>query len=214
MFMNTSDNIKKQFQHLGPEFMNELEEQAVFVKVQAKAELIKEGDHVRYVPFLVNGLVKVFTINNEGKELLYYFLRPNQVCIMTVSAIFRDSVSKVYAHADEDSEIMMFPVSTILAWIIKYPKINSIFYKEYEDKYLSMMEMVNQAVFHRLDKRILEYIAQKARMNHSDTVKISYKEIANNLGTAREVVSRLLKKFENEGVVIQNSQGIRIIDKK
>lgn len=212
--MNTSDAIKKQFQHLGPEFMSELEEQAIFVKAEAKTELIKERDHIRYVPFLVNGLVKVFTVNDEGKELLYYFLRPNQVCIMTVSAIFRDSISKVYAHAEEDSEIMMFPVSTILNWIIRYPKINSIFYKEYEDRYISMMEMVNQAVFHRLDKRILEYIGQKIRMGNSDTIKISHKEIANNLGTAREVVTRLLKKFENEGIIVQSSQGIRIIGKK
>jgi CRP/FNR family transcriptional regulator len=109
---------------------------------------------------------------------------------------------------------MMFPVSTILNWIIRYPKINSIFYKEYEDRYISMMEMVNQAVFHRLDKRILEYIGQKIRMGNSDTIKISHKEIANNLGTAREVVTRLLKKFENEGIIVQSSQGIRIIGKK
>jgi CRP/FNR family transcriptional regulator len=162
------------------------------------------------VPFLIKGSIRVFTLN-DGRELIYYYLRANDSCLMTFSSIFTDYVSRVYAVAEEDSEVMLIPVSVIHEWLIKFPQINRLFYSEYEKRFADVMNMVNDAVFHKLDKRVLNYVKQQIFFTGNNPIKITHKEIANNLGTSREVVSRVLKKIENEGEIMQTKEGIKIL---
>lgn len=208
--MGNADLIKKQFGFLGVDFLSELNEHSMIIDASAKTELMREGQNVKFIPILLKGLVKVYAMNDD-RELLYYFIRPQESCIMSFSTIFKDGISKIFASAEEDSEILLIPSAQILRWVIKYPKINKIFFNEYELRYTAMMEMVNQAVFYRLDKRILEYLQNRSEITGKNPLKISHKDIANDLGTAREVVSRILKKFENEGLIRQVSSTIEII---
>jgi len=204
--------IKNKFKNFDEEFYNELAENSVLTTVESKQELIREGQKVNYIPILVNGIVKVFSLN-DGKELLYYYIEPSESCIMTFSSIFTDRLSKIYAITEEKSEILLLPVSQFLTWLIKYPKLNQIFFMEYDLRYKIMMDTISQVVFQRLDKRIFEYLGQRIKRNGNPVLKISHKKIADDLGTAREVVSRILKKFEKEGLIVQSSLGIEIIGK-
>jgi len=204
--------IKNKFKNFDEEFYSELAENSVLTTVESKQELIREGQKVNYIPILVSGIVKVFSLN-DGKELLYYYIEPSESCIMTFSSIFTDRVSKIYAITEEKSEILLLPVSQFPAWLIKYPKLNQIFFMEYDLRYKIMMDTISQVVFQRLDKRIFEYLDQRIKRQGSPALKISHKKIADDLGTAREVVSRILKKFEREGLISQSSLGIEIINK-
>ncbi|SDM30088.1 Crp/Fnr family transcriptional regulator [Chryseobacterium taihuense] len=130
---------------------------------------------------------------------------------MTFSSIFSDYISRIYAVAEEDSEVLLLPVSIVHEWLIKFPQINRLFYGEYEKRFVDVMNMVNDVVFHKLDKRILNYIKQQISISGNNPVKLTHKEIANNLGTSREVVSRVLKKVENEGEIIQTKEGIKVL---
>lgn len=202
----------KMFEFLGDDFVDEFKDSTLFMEFPSKTELIKEGQFVKYIPIVLEGLVKVFTISDD-KELLYYFIKSEQSCIMSFSCIFKDGISRVNAIAEEDTKIALIPTPQILKWIVTYPKINTVFYEQYEFRYTSMMEMVNQAIFHRLDKRLLEYLKTRTSATGKKIIKRSHKDIANDLGTAREVISRLLKKFENEGLISQNGDGIEVSDK-
>lgn len=204
--------IKKKFKNFDEEFYNDLAEHSVLTTVESKQELIREGQKVNYIPILVSGIVKVFSLN-DGKELLYYYIEPSESCIMTFSSIFSDRLSKIYAISEEKSEVLLLPVSQFLTWLIKYPKLNQIFFMEYDLRYKIMMDTISQVVFQRLDKRIFEYLDQRIKRQGSPALKISHKKIADDLGTAREVVSRILKKFEREGLISQSSLGIEIINK-
>ena len=204
--------IKKKFKSFDEEFYSELEEHSILTTVESKQELIREGQKVNYIPILVSGIVKVFSLN-DGKELLYYYIEPSESCIMTFSSIFSDRLSKIYAISEEKSEVLLLPVSQFLTWLIKYPKLNQIFFMEYDLRYKIMMDTISQVVFQRLDKRIFEYLDQRIKRQGSPSLKISHKKIADDLGTAREVVSRILKKFEKEGLISQSSLGIEIINK-
>lgn len=95
-------------------------------------------------------------------------------------------------------------------WLIRFPEINRVFYYEYDKRFSDVMNMVNDAVFHRLDKRVLNYIKQQISATGNNPLKVTHREIANSLGTSREVVSRVLKKIENEGEIIQTKEGIKI----
>lgn len=204
--------IKNKFKNFDEEFYSELAENSVLTTVESKQELIREGQKVNYIPILVSGIVKVFSLN-DGKELLYYYIEPSESCIMTFSSIFSDRLSKIYAISEEKSEVLLLPVSQFLTWLIKYPKLNQIFFMEYDLRYKIMMDTISQVVFQRLDKRIFEYLDQRIKRQGGSALKISHKKIADDLGTAREVVSRILKKFEREGLISQSSLGIEIINK-
>ncbi|MDR6922036.1 Crp/Fnr family transcriptional regulator [Chryseobacterium sp. 2987] len=177
--------------------------------IKSKTEIIREGQKNKYVPFLIKGSIKVFTLN-DGRELIYYYIRPNDSCLMTFSSIFTDYVSRVYAIAEEDSEALLIPVSVIHDWLIQFPEINKLFYREYDRRFSEVMSMVNEAVFHRLDRRVLNYIKQQISLTGNNPIKITHREIASSLGTSREVVSRVLKKIESDGEIVQAKEGIKV----
>jgi len=208
--MMNNEFMLNKFGYLGKDFSVELQKHAVVTEVKAKTEIIREGQKNKYVPFLVKGSIKVYALN-DGRELIYYYIRANDSCLMTFSSIFSDCISKIYAVSEEHSEVILVPVSVVLDWLIKYPQINRLFYHEYDKRFSDVMNMVNEAVFHKLDKRILSYIKQQISITGNNPIKLTHKEIANNLGTSREVVSRVLKKVENEGEIIQTKEGIRIL---
>ncbi|KYH04494.1 MULTISPECIES: Crp/Fnr family transcriptional regulator [Chryseobacterium] len=197
------------FGFLGAEFLSELEKHAVAIDIKAKTEIIREGQKNKFVPFLIKGSIKVFTLN-DGRELIYYYIKPKDSCLMTFSSILTDYISRVYAVAEEDSEAILIPVSIMHEWLTRFPEINKLFYHEYDRRFSEVMNMVNDAVFHRLDKRVLNYIKQQISSTGNNPIKITHREIANSLGTSREVVSRVLKKIESEGEIVQTKEGIKV----
>ncbi|MDV3908077.1 Crp/Fnr family transcriptional regulator [Elizabethkingia anophelis] len=202
--------VHQKFGFLGDDFSNELRKHAVMVSIKAKTEIIREGQKNKYVPFLIKGSIKVFTLN-DGRELVYYYVKPYDSCLMTFSSIFRDYISRVYAVAEEDSEALLIPVSVVRDWLINFPEINKLFYGEYDRCFSEVMNMINEAIFHRLDKRVFNYIKHQISLTGKNPIKITHREIANKLGTSREVVSRVLKKIENEGEIIQTKDGIKLL---
>ncbi|ROI00821.1 Crp/Fnr family transcriptional regulator [Chryseobacterium daecheongense] len=201
--------ILNKFGFLGSDFSSEMQKHAVVDTIKAKTEIIREGQKVRYIPFLIKGSIKVYTLN-DGRELIYYYVRPDDSCLMTFASIFGDYTSKVYAVTEEDSEVLLIPVSVLHHWLIRFPEINKIFYYEYDKRFTDVMNMVNEAVFHKLDRRILSYVKQQISITGHNPIKLTHREIANNLGTSREVVSRVLKKMENEGEILQTKEGLKI----
>lgn len=202
--------ILNKFGFLGTDFSTELQKHGIITNIKAKTEIVRDGQKNKYVPFVIKGSVKVFSLN-DGRELIYYYIRPNDSCLMTFSSIFTDYISRVYAVAEEESEILLVPVSVVHEWLIRFPEINRIFYHEYDKRFSDVMNMVNEAVFHRLDRRVLSYIKQQISITGNNPIKLTHREIANNLGTSREVVSRVLKKIENEGEITQTKEGIKIL---
>jgi len=201
--------ILDKFGFLGNDFSTELKKHAILTDIKAKTEIIREGQKNKFVPFLIKGSIRVFSLN-DGRELIYYYIRPNDSCLMTFSSIFSDYTSRIYAVAEEDSEVILIPVSVVHEWLIKFPQINRLFYGEYEKRFVDVMNMVNDAVFHKLDKRVLNYIRQQISVTGNNPIKLTHREIANHLGTSREVISRVLKKVENEGELTQTKEGIKI----
>lgn len=201
--------IIQKFGFLGNDFLDEFQKHAVFADIKSKTEIVREGQKNKYVPFLIKGSIKVFTLN-DGRELIYYYIKESDSCLMTFSSIFTDYISRVYAVAEEDSEALLVPVSVMHDWLLKFPEINKLFYREYDKRFSEVMSMVNDAVFHRLDKRVLNYIKQQISITGSNPIKITHREIANNLGTSREVVSRVLKKIESDGEILQTKEGIKV----
>lgn len=121
-----------------------------------------------------------------------------------------NQVSKIFAVTEEDTKVLLLPAEKVSKWILKYPNFNKLFYAQYDLRYMEMIDSIHQLMHQKLDQRIHEYLLEKKNVTGKNPLKITHKEIANDLGTAREVVSRIMKKLEGDKKIIQHHDSIEI----
>jgi CRP/FNR family transcriptional regulator len=187
--------------------LEEINRSSVLKTIPENTEILREGQYVKVIPLVVSGLIKVFT-RYEDKELLLYYIKPNESCIMSFSAGLKNQPSIIYAVTEEDTTAILLPVDKVSQWIEQFPDINTLFFNQFNLRYTDLIDTVNHLIFDQLDKRLFDYLVKKVALTHAGYLKISHRQIAGELGTAREVISRLMKKLENEGKVKQKSNNI------
>ncbi len=202
-------DLEKKFKFLGKELIAEIMANSEIKVFPARTELIREGQFVKIIPIVLSGLVKVFT-QFEEKELLLYYIKPDQSCIMSFSSCINNNESKIFAITEEESTILLIPVDKIANWILQFPSINKLFYQQYDLRYSELIDTINHLNYYKLDKRLWDYLLEKVSVTGKNPIKISHKEIANDLGTAREVISRLIKKLEKQNLLTQFHDNIQI----
>ena len=129
---------------------------------------------------------------------------------MSFSSCINNDKSKIFAITEEESSVLLIPSDKIAKWVIKFPTINMLFYQQYDLRYSEMIDTIHQMLYYKLDKRLLDYLSEKIKVTGKNPIKISHKEIANDLWTAREVVSRLVKKFEKQNILKQYHDSIEL----
>jgi CRP/FNR family transcriptional regulator len=207
---NHQDLIQNKMGFLGKELIEIIIEKAIVKEIPAGAEILHEGQYVNYVPILLSGLLKVYT-RQEDKELLLYYIQPFESCVMSFIAGLRHEKSRVYAIGVEDSTLLLLPSDQLSNWIYAYPRLNLLYYQQFDLRYSELIETINHLLFDKLDKRICVFLKDRVAVTGKNPVKISHRELANELGTAREVVSRLVKKLENEQKLKQHHDSIEIL---
>ncbi|MFW5892508.1 MAG: Crp/Fnr family transcriptional regulator [Bacteroidota bacterium] len=205
-----TDNIRRSLSFLNHELVSEIMENSTIQEFAEGTTMVKEGEYIKVIPFVLTGLIKVFT-SYEDKELLLYYIKPNDSCIMSFSAGIANQPSKVYAITEKKTTALLMPSKKISTWISQYPDINNLFYHQYKLRYSELLNTINHILFDKLDVRIFEYLQKKTDLTKQNLMKISHRQIASELVTAREVVSRTLKKLETEGKVRQRSGYIELI---
>jgi CRP/FNR family transcriptional regulator len=208
--MENHSIIQEIFSHLTPQLREEISKSAIQKEFPQGTEILREGQYVQVIPVVIDGLIKVFSAYEE-KELLIYYIKPKESCIMSFAASLKNEPSRVYAVTEEDTTALLLPVEKVSAWIKQFPDINSLFYQQYNQRYSELLDTINHLLFSRMDHRLYEYLSKKVKLTERNPIKISHRQIANELGTAREVVSRVIKKLENEGKLVQNSNSIKIL---
>ena len=171
---------------------------------------MREGQYVKYVPLVLEGAVKVFT-RHEDKELLLYYIESGESCIMSFNAGLKSTASKVFAVADKKSLLLLLPVEKLNEWVKSFPSLNELFFNLYDQRYASLLDTINHLLYSRLDQRLYNYLQETARQKNSKIINIRHRQMAAELGTAREVISRVMKKLEQEGKVKQLQGGIEIL---
>jgi len=203
------DSLHTKLPSLPLSLREEILEKGIRKEVPAGTELLREGQYVKVVPLVLSGLVKVFS-SYEEKELLLYYIEPAESCVMSFSAGLWNLPSKVYAITEDQSDIMLLPVQHVNDWIRKYPTLNQLFFGQFNKRYEDLLFTIHQVLFQRMDDRLLNYLREKAQRLDTKVLDLRHHQIARELGTAREVVSRILKKLEQEQLVAQHPHGIEI----
>jgi len=209
--MTTSEFIESKLGYLGKELLDVILEESIVENFPPDTELVREGQYVKYIPIVISGLVKVFT-RFEEKELLLYYIQPEQSCIMSFSSCIHHDKSKIFAITEEQSNVLLIPSDKVAKWVMEFPSINMLFYQQYEMRYSELVDTIHQMLYYKLDKRLIDYLSEKVRVTGKNPLKISHKEIANDLGSAREVISRIIKKLEKQGVLLQHHDSIELFE--
>jgi len=208
--MTTKTRISQALAHLNPDLVSEIIATAKTKEIPRENEILREGQYVKIIPIVLKGLIKVFT-RHEDKELLLYYIRPNESCIMSFAASLKNEPSKVFAITEEDTTTLLLPVDKVSTWTKQFPDINALFFQQYNLRYSELLDTIHHVLFDKMDKRLFDYLQEKVSVTNHNPLKISHRQIANELGTAREVISRTMKKLETEKLVIQHSNSIEIL---
>lgn len=209
--MTNQQAITTKLNYLGKELIDKIWNFADIKTFAAGTELVREGQYIKVIPIVLSGLVKVFT-QIEDKELLLYYIQPEQSCIMSFSSCLNQEKSKIFALTEEATEVLLLPADEVTQWVTQYPAINKLFYQQYDLRYSELIDTIHHLLYHKLDKRLLDYLTEKIKVTGKNPVKITHKEMAAELGTAREVVSRLVKKLERQGLLQQQHDSIAVLN--
>ncbi len=191
--------------------MKELAERSKYVHVEANEVLMEVGQMVNYVPLVVSGILKVSRIDESGNELLLYYVNPKESCAMTFTCCMQQHPSEVRAIAEEECEILMVPIELMDQWITKYPTWKSFVMRTIRYRFHEMIIALDQIAFQSLDERLVHYLRQKFKTTGSALINLSHEQIANDLASSRVVISRLLKKLENDKKVLLYRNQVKLL---
>ena len=163
--------------------------------------ILNEHSYIRSIPIVKKGSLRVMRTDDEGKEILLYYIKPGESCIMSFLGGMHDDTSKIKAVAEEETEILLLPVDKVSLLIKEYPEWLDYIFRLYHKRFEELLEVVNAIAFKKMDERILQYLLEKKKLTGSAEIIITHQQLAEELGTARVVVSRLLKQMESEGMV-------------
>lgn len=202
--------IKSYLPAFSNELLAEIAATGSVMEVPEGKEILREGQYVKAVPIVLQGMVKVFT-STEDKELLLYYIGSAQSCIMSVSAGLSNSPSRIFAITEEPSTLLLLPADKLTKWVKEYPALNELFYQQYNLRYTEMLDTIQSLLFGRMDHRLYNYLLEKSKLKGEKMLNLRHKQIAYEMGTAREVITRVLKKLEQEGKIRQLPGGIEIV---
>ena len=173
-----------------------------FTKTFAEGETnLNENANIKAIPIVTNGTIKVMRTDEDGREILIYYIKAGESCIMSFLGGIHHETSKVKAIAEEETEILFIPIEKVSLLIKEFPEWLDYIFRLYHKRFEELLEVVNAVAFKKMDQRLLNFIQKKCEIAKSRTLYVTHEQLANELGTARVVISRLLKQMENDGLV-------------
>ncbi|NKI28004.1 Crp/Fnr family transcriptional regulator [Arenibacter sp. 6A1] len=184
-----------------PELLEEIKAVGLYKKVNQGEVVMAIGDTVTNMPLLLKGAIKILREDEGGDELLLYFIERGDTCAMTFSCCLGRNRSEIRAVAETKAEILMIPVQYMEHWMGKYKSWQKFILDSYQARMKELLETIDTLAFLKMDERLLKHLQDKAKVTQDDLIYATHQEIAYDLNTSRVVVSRLLKKMENEGKI-------------
>ena len=173
--------------------------------------ILNENAYIKAIPIVISGSVKVMRTDEDGREILLYYIKAGESCIMSFLGGMHQDTSKIKAVAEGNAEILFIPMDKIGRLLKDFPEWLDYIFKLYHKRFEELLEVVNAVAFKKMDERLLNFIQKKCELTDSKILNITHEQIANELGTARVVISRLLKQMEDENLVILGRNKVTLI---
>lgn len=206
--MEIAEKFKNVFE---PELLKEIEAKAKLVQVKEGDIILDIGQTVKIIPLLIKGILKITRADDYGKELLLYYVHSNESCAMTFTCCMQQYPSEIKATAESDVEFLAIPIGVMDEWLAKYPTWKSFVMRTIRNRFNELLGAIDQLAFQKLDERLVTYLKEKSRATGSALINLSHEEIARELASSREVISRLLKKLENDNKLLLYRNQIKLL---
>ena len=190
------------------DFSDELLAVGKVMEVQAGTVLMNVGDYIKVIPFLMEGLLKIYREDDNGNEILLYYIKSGESCVISITASLKNEKSSIKALVDEDSTLLAVPTQEFEKLLSKYNLLHTFTYDLFNQKYNQLIDSIDSLAFTDMRMRLMSYLSMVAEAKGTkEIVGLTHKKIAQDLSTSREVVSRLLNAF-------QKAEKIKILNKK
>ena len=206
------DALKENYGYLfEEELLQEINQVGVLREIKEGTKLMDIGQYIRSMPLLISGAIKVLREDDNGDELLLYFLEKGDTCAMTLSCCLGDTKSEIRASTELDTTLVMIPIQKMEEWTAKYKSWRNFVFNSYHNRLMEMLSTIDSIAFMKMDERLLKYLRDKQTILKDTVIKSTHQEIAYELHTSRVVISRLLKNLENQGKIKLHRNYLEII---
>ena len=206
--MDESVNLAFQFE---PALIKEIDEFGE-LRLYKDGDIIMDyGKYIRMMPLVVKGSLKVLKKDDNGNEILLYYLSSSESCSMAYSCCLEEKKSEVKAIAEDDLQIIAIPHDKLDEWLCKYPSWKNYIMRSFNERFSEILKSIESIAFHKLDDRLIAYLKEKKRLSGSNVIRASHYQIADELATSRVVISRLLKILENNGKILLYRNEIKLL---
>ncbi len=193
------------------DLLDEINEVGVFKEFSSGDTLIDIGSYIRYIPLLLSGAIKILRYNEDGDELLLYFLERGDTCAVTLSCCMGQTKSDIRAVAEMDTKLVMIPINKMEEWIATYKGWRNFAFQSYHNRLQEMLEAIDSIAFLNMDERLIRYLLEKSKITKENIIQSTHQEIAYELHTSRVVISRLLKQLEKLGKIELYRNKIKVL---
>lgn len=173
--------------------------------------MIDLGEEIKYIPILLDGAIKIVREDENGDELLLYFVEFGNTCAMTLNCCIGNVSSEIRAICESDTRLIMIPVQYMDQWLSKYKSWRTFIFNNYQNRMVELLKAIDSITFKKLDQRLEQYLHEKANVSRKKELQITHLEIATDLNSSRVVISRLLKQMENEGTLQLGRNTIKLL---
>ena len=194
-----------------PALLKEIQQFGIIQHFKEGDLIMDYGKYIRMMPIVLNGTIKVYRLDDEGREILLYYLSSSESCSMAYSCCIEAKKSEVKAIAEDDVELIGIPHIKLDEWLCKYPSWKNYIMRSFNERFIELLKSIESIAFHKLDERLIEYLKEKQRITGSSVIKASHSLIADELATSRVVISRLLKQLENSKQIILYRNEIKLL---
>ena len=206
-----SELLKKIFPSFSNELIQDIEANEIIKTFSAGEVIMRTGQYIKNTVLLVKGTIKVYREDSDGGEFFMYYLQPGQACALSMVCAIKNEKSQIMAKAVEDSEIIMLPLTMMDKWMMQHRSWYEFVVGSYRNRLEEVLEVIDSIAFRAMDERLEFYLKRQVQACGCKELKLSHQEIGSDLNTSREVISRLLKKMEQRGLVVLHRNKIEIL---
>lgn len=204
--------LQEKYNHILDEsLIKEIFEIGVFKSFKKNDIIIDINQTLQYIPLLLSGNIKILREDNDGNELLIYFLEAGETCTMSLTCCMGTSKSKIRAVAEKDSSLVMIPVQNMQNWFNTNESWRNFILESYQTRFEEMLDAIDSIAFMKMDERLYKYLINKTKLHNSKNIIVKHQDIAEDLHTSRVVISRLLKQLENQNKIILSRNKIQVL---
>ena len=193
------------------DLVREIEESGNLKHFSAGETIVNMDSYIKNIPVVISGSIKVIRTEEDGREILLYYLTPGESCIVSILSGMKNETSKIKAIVEEDADIMLIPADKAKEWVKKYPDWTEFIFDLYQKRFEELLDVVNSVAFQKIDTRLLHLIKQKTQLYNSKEISVTHQQLADELGITREATSRVLKQMEKDHLLILSRNKIELL---